>query len=69
MTFGILKLIALVMPLRVTNREEGVGMDVAQHGEEAYARGEGAVLVPPEALAPRMERAPAGVTFLAAEGA
>jgi len=69
MTFGILKLVALVMPLRMTNREEGIGMDVAQHGEEAYARGEGAVLVPPEALAPRMERAQATVTFLAAEGA
>jgi Amt family ammonium transporter len=67
-TFAILRLIALVTPLRVTKREEGIGMDVSQHGEEAYARGEGAVLVPPEALAPRMDRAPS-LTFLAAEGA
>jgi hypothetical protein len=30
-----------------------VGMDVSQHGEEAYASGEGSILVPPEAaLAP-----------------
>jgi Amt family ammonium transporter len=52
-TFAILRLIALVMPLRRSDREQGVGMDVSQHGEEAYARGEGAVLVPPEALQPR----------------
>jgi hypothetical protein len=26
-------------------------MDVSQHGEEAYASGEGSILVPPEALA------------------
>jgi Amt family ammonium transporter len=68
-TFGILKAVALVMPLRRTGREEGIGMDVVQHGEEAYARGEGAVLVPPEALQPRMERAPASVAFLAPEAA
>ncbi|HYR46999.1 MAG TPA: ammonium transporter [Thermoanaerobaculia bacterium] len=45
MTFGILKLLALVAPLRVGAREEGLGLDVTQHGEEAYARGEGAILV------------------------
>ncbi len=33
------------MPLRSTEREEALGMDVAQHGEEAYAAGEGAILV------------------------
>ena len=64
-TFAILKLIALVTPLRRTNREEGMGMDVVQHGEEAYARGEGAVLVPPDVLAPRMlaADAPRAVTL------
>ena len=36
------------MPLRVTEREEAIGMDVTQHGEEAYASGEGAILVAPE---------------------
>jgi Amt family ammonium transporter len=47
MTFLILKGLALVMPLRATEREEAVGMDIIQHGEEAYASGEGAILVAP----------------------
>jgi Amt family ammonium transporter len=47
-TFVILKAIALVAPLRASQKEEGVGMDVTQHGEEAYSRGEGAILVHPE---------------------
>ncbi len=41
----LLKLIALFTPLRATEREEALGMDVVQHGEEAYATGEGAILV------------------------
>ena len=49
MTFGLLKLLGLAMPLRVTEGEEAVGMDVGQHGEEAYATGEGAILITPEA--------------------
>jgi Amt family ammonium transporter len=44
-TFAILKLIGLVMPLRATEREEALGMDIVQHGEEAYVTGEGAILV------------------------
>jgi Amt family ammonium transporter len=48
-TFALLKLIGLAMPLRVSEREEGLGMDVVQHGEEAYATGEGAILITPEA--------------------
>jgi Amt family ammonium transporter len=44
-TFVILKLVALVTPLRASTKEEGIGMDVTQHGEEAYSRGEGAILV------------------------
>jgi ammonium transporter, Amt family len=44
-TFALLKLIGLVVPLRAMARAEGVGMDLTQHGEEAYANGEGAVLV------------------------
>jgi Amt family ammonium transporter len=47
-TFVILKVIALVAPLRAGQKEEGIGMDVTQHGEEAYNRGEGAILVQPE---------------------
>jgi Amt family ammonium transporter len=48
-TFAILKALALVMSLRAVPKIEGVGMDVSQHGEEAYASGEGSILVPPEA--------------------
>ena len=48
MTFVLLKLIGLVMPLRASEREEALGMDVTYHGEEAYVTGEGAILVVPE---------------------
>jgi len=48
-TYVILRVIGLVMPLRATEREEALGMDVVQHGEEAYASGEGAILVVSEA--------------------
>ena len=44
-TWVILQLIALVAPLRASAKDEGIGMDVTQHGEEAYSRGEGAILV------------------------
>jgi Amt family ammonium transporter len=44
-TLAVLKLVGLVMPLRASVRGEGVGMDITQHGEEAYTEGEGAVLV------------------------
>jgi Amt family ammonium transporter len=47
-TFLLLKLIALLMPLRATEHEEALGMDIVQHGEEAYATGEGAILVSTE---------------------
>jgi Amt family ammonium transporter len=44
-TFVLLRLIALVMPLRATPHEESMGMDVVFHGEEAYMSGEGAILI------------------------
>jgi Amt family ammonium transporter len=44
-TFAILRVIGLVMPLRASDREQSQGMDVVQHGEEAYTTGEGAILV------------------------
>jgi Amt family ammonium transporter len=46
-TFVILKGLALVMSLRISGRVEGVGLDVAEHGEEAYTAGDGAILVSP----------------------
>jgi ammonium transporter, Amt family len=51
MTFLLLKMIALFVTLRRKDGEEGVGMDIIQHGEEGYTRGEGAVLVLSESIA------------------
>ncbi len=48
-TYLLLRLIGLLMPLRGSEREEALGMDVIHHGEEAYASGEGAILVTPDA--------------------
>jgi Amt family ammonium transporter len=48
-TFVILKLLGLVIALRAAPRAEGLGMDVTQHGEEAYTNGEGSILVIPDA--------------------
>ncbi|HKQ61079.1 MAG TPA: ammonium transporter [Candidatus Polarisedimenticolaceae bacterium] len=55
-SFGLLKLIALVAPLRATRRDEGTGLDVGEHGEEAYTSGEGAVLLAPDAVLPAAVR-------------
>jgi ammonium transporter, Amt family len=62
-TFVLLKLIGLAAPLRATERQEALGMDIVSHGEDAYATGEGAILVEPEipALRPRERSAVAGV--------
>jgi Amt family ammonium transporter len=51
-TFVLLKLIGAVMPLKATANEEGQGMDISQHGEEAYGSGEGAILILPDHSAP-----------------
>jgi ammonium transporter, Amt family len=61
-TFLLLKLIGLVVPLRAASHEEGLGMDVSQHGEEAYAEGQGAILVLPE------RDVPVGAPAMATEG-
>ena len=45
MTFIILKVIGLVSPLRPSQKEEARGMDLLNHGEEAYASSGGAVLL------------------------
>jgi Amt family ammonium transporter len=47
-TFVLLKAIGLVMQLRAAEGQEAQGMDVVEHGEEAYNSGEGAILVAPE---------------------
>jgi ammonium transporter, Amt family len=51
-TFVLLKAMSLFVSFRKTPGEEGVGLDVVAHGEEAYAKGEGAVLVHPDAPSP-----------------
>lgn len=45
LSFVILKGLSLVTELRADEKTEGVGLDVAEHGEEAYAQGEGAILI------------------------
>src|SRR3954471_6347494 len=47
-TFVLLKLIGLVTPLTADERQQSLGMDDTQHGEDAYATGEGAILITPE---------------------
>jgi Amt family ammonium transporter len=62
-TFTLLKLVGVLVPLRADAGDEGLGMDVTQHGEEAYADGEGAILVLPEssaAVSPTFASATAG---------
>jgi ammonium transporter, Amt family len=41
MSFGLLKLVGAITPLRAAAGDEAVGMDVSQHGEEAYVHAEG----------------------------
>ncbi len=48
MTWLLLRFIGAFTPLRAGEREEAIGMDILEHGEEAYATGEGAILVRPE---------------------
>lgn len=45
MTFLLLKAIGAVRPLRPSSKEEGRGMDLLNHGEEAYASADGAILL------------------------
>jgi Amt family ammonium transporter len=46
-SFALLKGIERFATLRVDAKAEGVGLDLAAHGEEAYVDGEGAILMPP----------------------
>jgi len=64
-SFLLLKLIALFLELRVAGRAEGLGLDVSQHGEEAYARDEGAILILPDAT---MSAQPAAALSPVTEG-
>jgi Amt family ammonium transporter len=44
-SFILLKVIGLVIPLRATSNEEGEGLDVSAHGEEAYTHVGGSAAV------------------------
>jgi Amt family ammonium transporter len=44
-TFALVKLVNVFAAVRSDQRGEAIGLDITQHGEEAYTRGEGAVLV------------------------
>jgi Amt family ammonium transporter len=48
-TAGVLLLARAVAPVRAAGHDEGIGLDVTQHGEEAYGREEGAILILPGA--------------------
>jgi Amt family ammonium transporter len=37
-TFILLKLVGAIFPLRASSGDEAVGLDVSQHGEEAYVQ-------------------------------
>ena len=63
-TFVVLKVVNAIVPLRAERGDEGLGMDVSQHGEEAYADHDGAILVLPM----RRSTEPARVAAPATEG-
>lgn len=44
-SFALIKLVGAFMALRPQVQEEGLGLDISQHGEEAYSTGEGAILI------------------------
>jgi ammonium transporter, Amt family len=55
MSFALLKAIGAITALRATMTDESVGLDLSQHGEEAYVHAEGAAaLSPAEIPAPVM---------------
>jgi Amt family ammonium transporter len=58
-SFVLLKLVGLVLPLRADAGDESEGLDLTQHGEEAYIHGEGlAASIGVEPAAPAMMRKP-----------
>jgi Amt family ammonium transporter len=61
MSWGILVLVGKLAPLRADARDEGIGLDVGEHGEEAYTSGEGAVLISPPRPEGRAANQPGGV--------
>jgi ammonium transporter, Amt family len=52
-TYVLLRLVNAVFPIRATDHEQSIGMDVVQHGEQAYVSGEGAILIEPDGVRAR----------------
>jgi Amt family ammonium transporter len=55
-TFVLLKVIGALTPLRGREHEEAIGMDIIHHGEEAYATGEGMLLIGAEPIAEEQQQ-------------
>jgi Amt family ammonium transporter len=66
MSFVLLKLVNLVLPIRATVEDEVEGLDVTQHGEEAYIH-DGGVMAPTfvhsPSVAPTLVAKPAASTY------
>ena len=62
MSFVLLKLVGLVTPLRAVADDESVGLDVSQHGEEAYVHAEGSATLALEPADPAVRVAPVTAT-------
>lgn len=59
-TLVLVKIVAAIAgPLRASHSDERLGLDVSQHGEEAYSDGEGAILVLPDRKKPAARVVPA----------
>jgi ammonium transporter, Amt family len=52
-TFVLIKLVGLVTDIRASAKDEGMGLDLTQHGEEAYTDWEGAILIQERRRNPR----------------
>jgi Amt family ammonium transporter len=61
MTYVLLKVLGAITPLRGSDHDEAVGMDIIHHGEEAYASGEGAILIGADTPSDGAARVPAQV--------
>ena len=50
MSFALLKLIGAIIPLRASTGDESIGLDLSQHGEEAYVHAEGSGVMAAQAM-------------------
>ncbi len=46
----LLLVLKAVIGIRATDKQQGTGLDISQHGEEAYSNGEAAILVLPDEI-------------------